>query len=707
MSKKIYNSDKPIFDKTQDKFSRSKFAYRIAETIINRDEKEGLVLGLYGAWGEGKTSVLNLIESPLKEKDEILIIKFNPWRFSDEESLIINFFKNISDALNKELYNRKEKVGDFLSKYGSIGNIINLDLSKVGISLSDSELKQLKDRVNGFLEESNKKAVVIIDDIDRLDKDELFALFKLIKLIGDFSNTYYILSFDDEMVASSIGERYGAGNKLSGDSFLEKIIQVPLRIPQALSQDLLNFTYTQIDSILEINKITLEKKETANIAHKISQYILPKIKTPRLAIRFANSLSFLIPLLKGEINTGDLILFEAVKLFYPDYYIFIKSQPSYFTNSYINKYSGKKDTKKTDSFKDKISKIKEDKDNNTIIPLIKYLFPYTKEALENFSFSRPDDSWVKEKRICSLKYFKRYFLYSVPSNDISDVYFDEFIDTIDQKDFNVVKQETNDILDQINPDEFITKIGFTLDRLNWEKCKVLTNLILINEKHFEGVKGGSFMFHFNPKSRAAITICDLMKSNNNYDERFRFIAETFKESQIDFEFFFELIRWIDTGRTDEEKTLKSEDISHLKNILLERALSKSNNEGSNIFEHFPNQTFKLLDIWHKKDAKELKKYIGNCLIKNKKFSEVIIDTLTSTIYSSSYPEPYKVDFKKETYDLLKKYYNIQEIYDSFQGEDYSKLRKTKPVFFDVDQGQNKQNAIRQFLYYYEKDHQGE
>src|SRR5699024_3358127 len=110
----------------------------------------------------------------------------------------------------------------------------------------------------------------------------------------NFSNTYYILSFDDEMVASSIGERYGAGNKLSGDSFLEKIIQVPLRIPQALSQDLLNFTYTQIDSILEINKITLEKKETANIAHKISQYILPKIKTPRLAIRFANSLSFLI-----------------------------------------------------------------------------------------------------------------------------------------------------------------------------------------------------------------------------------------------------------------------------------------------------------------------------------------------------------------------------------------------------------------------------
>lgn len=47
----IYNSDKPIIDKTEDKFNRYKFSKRIAETIIKRENESGLVLGLYGVWG--------------------------------------------------------------------------------------------------------------------------------------------------------------------------------------------------------------------------------------------------------------------------------------------------------------------------------------------------------------------------------------------------------------------------------------------------------------------------------------------------------------------------------------------------------------------------------------------------------------------------------------------------------------------------------
>ena len=51
------------------------------------------------------------------------------------------------------------------------------------------------------LEKSEIEMIIIFKS-----KQELFSLFKLIKLTGDFSNTYYILSFDDEMVASAIGE---------------------------------------------------------------------------------------------------------------------------------------------------------------------------------------------------------------------------------------------------------------------------------------------------------------------------------------------------------------------------------------------------------------------------------------------------------------------------------------------------------------------
>ena len=289
----IYNSDKPINLKEQDRFNRYKFSNRIADTIIKRNSDEGLVIGLYGIWGEGKSSVLNMIEDELKKSEEILIVKFNPWRFKDEDALILNFFKNISESLDRELNTKIEKIGSFLKKYGGVTSVLNFDLSEIGKSFSDTQIEDLKNRVNDFLKESKKKIVVVIDDIDRLDKQELFSLFRLIKLTGDFSKTYYILSFDDEMVASAIGERFAEGNRNSGHNFLEKIIQVPLRIPQALSKDSLNFTFELLNEVLKENEVELGTDEDQNVGLLISQNILLRIKTPRLAIRYANSMEFL------------------------------------------------------------------------------------------------------------------------------------------------------------------------------------------------------------------------------------------------------------------------------------------------------------------------------------------------------------------------------------------------------------------------------
>lgn len=143
----------------------------------------------------------------------------------------------------------------------------------------------------------------------------MFAIFKLIKLTGDFSNTYYVLSFDDEMVASALSERYGGSNDESGFNFPEKIVQVPLRIPKALSNDLLDYTFELLDIVIKESKVDLSKEESEIIGNLIARYVLPKISTPRLAVRYSNSLSFLIPLLIGEVNNSDLILFDAIKIF--------------------------------------------------------------------------------------------------------------------------------------------------------------------------------------------------------------------------------------------------------------------------------------------------------------------------------------------------------------------------------------------------------
>ncbi|MBU2901148.1 KAP family P-loop NTPase fold protein [Maribacter dokdonensis] len=331
---KNFSSDKPVENSEEDRFQRYGFSKRIADTIKQRDADEGIVIGIYGAWGEGKTSVLNFIQNELNQDETILQVSLNPWRYNDEETLIKNFLKKIAEVLGKELDSKKEKFGSFIERYGSFGSIIGKDLTDVGKTLSNVDLEELKNRIDEFLKENKSKLVIFVDDIDRLDKQEIYSLFRLVKLTADFTNTTYILSFDEQMVASAIGDRFGAGNEKSGQNFLEKIIQVPLQIPQAQIAALKKYCFELVDKAINESELDLNEEEVQRFVSAFSHNVLLRLSTPRMAVRYGNSLSFAIPLLKGEVNHVDLMLMEAIKIFYPKHYEFIKNNSNYFTSSY-------------------------------------------------------------------------------------------------------------------------------------------------------------------------------------------------------------------------------------------------------------------------------------------------------------------------------------------------------------------------------------
>src|SRR5690606_29774728 len=109
----------------------------------------------------------------------------------------------------------------------TIGGFVQLspgDAAKsIGESLSTVSLDELRSRIDRMLDESKRRLVVLVDDIDRLDRDETHAIFKLVKLSASFKRTSYVLAFDDEVVAAALGERYGEGGVKGGREFLEKI----------------------------------------------------------------------------------------------------------------------------------------------------------------------------------------------------------------------------------------------------------------------------------------------------------------------------------------------------------------------------------------------------------------------------------------------------------------------------------------------------
>ena len=320
-TKSEFLADKSVSIESEDRFQRFGFSKRIAETIINRNSEENIVYGIYGAWGEGKTSVLNFIDSEISKNDSFIVVHLNPWKYRDENAMILDLFVKISELFSSKLSAKHKKLGkafaDLITRFGAPLGMLGVSPENVAKIFSNSQIEALKDNVDELLNKSNKRLVIFIDDIDRLDKEEIYSVFKLVKLIANFSNSTYILSFDEKMVAQAIAERYGAGDLKSGENFLEKIIQVPLIIPKAQKEALLNYTYDLLNKILEQNNITISEEESNRFTSIFRRNIFPFLVTPRLAKRYSNILSFSIPMMKGEVNLIDLLIIEAVKVFFP------------------------------------------------------------------------------------------------------------------------------------------------------------------------------------------------------------------------------------------------------------------------------------------------------------------------------------------------------------------------------------------------------
>ena len=97
-----YRGDAPITSLAEDRLGRARFASQIAAAVTNWREDRGLVIGLYGPWGSGKTSILNMVEESLSdatEKPGPEVLRFNPWEWSGQENLQRIFFTEIGAKL--------------------------------------------------------------------------------------------------------------------------------------------------------------------------------------------------------------------------------------------------------------------------------------------------------------------------------------------------------------------------------------------------------------------------------------------------------------------------------------------------------------------------------------------------------------------------------------------------------------------------------
>ena len=332
----MLSPDLPIAKLEEDGLNRGSFAESLAKTLVQYSFPSSLTIGLYGEWGSGKTSLLNMVfENVERIDDSVVVLRFNPWLCSDPKQLVTQFFKQMATAI-KLKKRAADKAWELIDQYADIlgatsvipvaGEIVAA-FTKV---LTKKAEEETKERTNDLQESKNQiikklrdekiKIIVSIDDIDRLSEEEIVAVFQLVKSLADFPNTIYVLAFDYDVVVRALGKvQHGDGKE-----YLEKIVQVPFEIPAPNIDDIHEALFSKLNRIL--GDIPEEDWDKETWFELFQQGIKNYIRSIRDVIRYTNVFSLKYELLKNETSAADLLGLTCLQVFEPTVY---SKLPSY------------------------------------------------------------------------------------------------------------------------------------------------------------------------------------------------------------------------------------------------------------------------------------------------------------------------------------------------------------------------------------------
>ncbi len=261
----------------------------LIKSLIIDESLLPLTVGLFGDWGNGKTSVMRMLESKFEDEDDSICIYFNGWLFEgydDAKSAILSSIvlqlleSRKSDESVKDLALRllssirwmrflrmgtKNVATPLLRAYLTGGTSLlpemaidtaqNIQEGVDGVfdkekfekmefaNFDPMDVKSFRDKFQDLIEATKfKRLIILVDDLDRCSPDRLIDNLEAIKLFLNVNNTAFVIGADPRIIRFSISTRYNiseisdeesevSANDLVRD-YLEKLIQIPYHLPK-------------------------------------------------------------------------------------------------------------------------------------------------------------------------------------------------------------------------------------------------------------------------------------------------------------------------------------------------------------------------------------------------------------------------------------------------------------------------------------------
>ncbi len=272
-------------------------ANTVAEIVVQADGRP-ISIGVSGAWGVGKSTMIKLVEQSLKERDssetpQYLFVEFNAWLYQGYDDARASLMEVIAEALKQVAEERQtglEKAQELLGRVnwlrvaklttgsaaalalglppiGLIGEAVELGKTiatgsatvdmieqvedvagKVGtagkqlikpktVKSPPKEIQEIRDLFEATLKEVGVTLVVLIDDLDRCLPDTTISTLEAIRLFLFLENTAFVIAADDAMIKHAVRRHYADIEDQAVTSYFDKLVQVPIRVPPLGTQE--------------------------------------------------------------------------------------------------------------------------------------------------------------------------------------------------------------------------------------------------------------------------------------------------------------------------------------------------------------------------------------------------------------------------------------------------------------------------------------
>ncbi|MCB0308273.1 MAG: hypothetical protein KDD48_02795 [Bdellovibrionales bacterium] len=320
-------------------------AQTVAEIIVQAKSKP-VSIGVSGAWGVGKSSMIKLIKKSLEshpeDSEKFVFVEFNAWLYQGYDDARAALMEVIAERLKEESQKRKtgvDKAIDLLRRvnwirvakltFGTTASIA-LGLPPVGLAgdatklavdaisgnfnadsvkKSEEVAKEIGKEANGILNPKNESSppkeiqairdgfeeilqkldvtlVVLIDDLDRCLPETTISTLEAIRLFLFLEHTAFVIAADNEMIKHAVRKHFDGVSDDLVTNYFDKLIQVPIRVPPLGTQEVRAYMMLLF---LEDDSVDSEKRE--RIRGKVCEQLGKSWQGKRVDRTFIQSLN--------------------------------------------------------------------------------------------------------------------------------------------------------------------------------------------------------------------------------------------------------------------------------------------------------------------------------------------------------------------------------------------------------------------------------